>query len=292
MLMPHERTRVDAAGEGCYVAVHRDTVDEVLTELRTCRAQAVIVSVGRCDSRAASSVARLVREFPGVPAVALLSESTPDAAHAVLALGHHGVQSLVDVREAAGWRTLRQLFSTHRVGGIERRAVARLAELLSNAPEDCRRFLESCFTSPARVGTVRQLSRRLGVRSNTLMSRFYRAELPAPKRYLAHARLARAAAMFENPGLSITQVSNSLEYSSPQSFGRHIHTMLGVTAVEFRREYSGADMLDRFISDLVVPYLDVLQIFHPLVVLPSWTRAVDRSGGGSCGGSVKKSRSS
>jgi AraC-like DNA-binding protein len=276
MLTPHERTRVDAAGEGCYTAVHRDSVDEVITELRHCRAQAVIVSVSRCDARAASSVARLVREFPSVPAVALLSETTPDSAHAVLALGQFGVQSLVDVREAGGWRTLRQLFSTHRGGSIERRAVTFVASVLSQAPEDCRRFIEACFTSPSRVSTIRQLSKRLGVRSNTLMSRFYRAQLPAPKRYLAFARLVRAAAMFENPGLSITQVSNALEYSSPQSFGRHIHTMLGVSAVEFRREFTGDDMLARFIADLVTPYMAVLQAFRPLVVIPTWSRVVGR----------------
>ncbi len=276
MLTPHERTRVDAAGEGCYVAVHRDTVDEVITELRHCRAQAVIVSVSRCDARAASSVARLVREFPSVPAVALLSETTSDSAHAVLALGQFGVQSLVDVRDAAGWRTLRQLFSTHRGGSIERRAMALVASVLSQAPEDCRRFLEACFNSPARVGTIRLLSKRLGVRSNTLMSRFYRAQLPAPKRYLAFARLARAATMFENPGLSVTQVSNALEYSSPQSFGRHIHTMLGVSAVTFRHEFTGDDMLERFITELITPYRDVLQAFHPLVVIPTWSRVVCR----------------
>ena len=276
MLTPHERTRVDAAGEGCYVALHRDTVDEVIAELRHCRAQAVIVSVSRCDARAASSVARLVREFPSVPAVALLSETTPDSAHAVLALGQYGVQSLVDVREAGGWRTLRQLFSAHRGGSIERRAVTLVASVLSQAPEDCRRFLEACFTSPARVGTIRQLSKRLGVRSNTLMSRFYRAQLPAPKRYLAVARLARAAAMFENPGLSITQVANALEYSSPQSFGRHIHTMLGVSAVAFRHEFTGNDMLERFIAELVTPYREVLQAFRPLIVIPAWSRVVNR----------------
>lgn len=276
MLTPNERTRVDAAGEGCYVALHRDSVDEVITELRLCRAQAVIVSVSRCDARAASSVARLVREFPSVPAVALLSESSADAAHAVLALGQYGVQSLVDVREATGWRTLRQLFTTHRGGSIERRAVARIASVLSQAPEDTRRFLDACFTSPARVGTIRQLAKRLGVRSNTLMSRFYRAQLPAPKKFLAFARLVRAAAMFENPGLSITQVANALEYSSPQSFGRHIHTMLGVSAVQFRRDFTGDEMLERFIAELVTPHLVVLQNFRPLVMIPTWARVVSR----------------
>ena len=40
------------------------------------------------------------------------------------------------------------------------------------------------------------------------MSRFFRANLPAPKRYLALARLVRAAHLFENHGFSIANVSN------------------------------------------------------------------------------------
>lgn len=272
MLTPSERTRVDAAGDGCYTAVHRDSLEEVLQDLRQCRAEAVLVSVARCNTQAASSVARLVREFPAVPAVALWCDSNPDSAQAVLALGHYGVQSLVDARDPSGWRALRQLFTVQRNGSIERRSLSRLATLLSDAPEDLRRFLEACFTSPARVGTVRQLARRLGVRGSTLMSRFYRAQLPAPKRYLSLARLVRAAAMFENPGMSITQVANTLEYSSPQSFGRHIHTMIGVNAVDFRRDFTGARMLDVFVDDLITPHLDVLRRFCPLVVLPVFSR--------------------
>ncbi len=275
MLTPHERTRVDAAGEGCYVTLHRDNVDEVLHELRECRAQAVLFSVAQCNTRGASWVARVVREFPAVPAVALLCEHPADTAQAVLALGHYGVQSLVDVRDPAGWRTLRQFFNTRRGESIERRAMRHLHGLLQTAPEDCRRFLDACFLAPARVTTVRQLARRLGVRASTLMSRFYRAELPPPKRYLAFARLVRAAALFENPGLSITQVAHALEYSSPQSFGRHIHGLLDVTAVTFRREYDGARMLDRFIADLITPHLPVLSAFRPLVILPAWSRTVD-----------------
>ncbi len=272
MLTPSERTRVDAAGDGCYTALHRDSLDEVLQDLRQCRAEAVLVSVARCNAQAASSVARLVREFPAVPAVALWCDSSPDSAHAVLALGHYGVQSLVDARDPSGWRALRALFTLQRDGSIERRSLSRMATLLSDAPEDLRRFLEACFTSPARVGTVRQLARRLGVRGSTLMSRFYRAQLPAPKRYLSLARLVRAAALFENPGMSITQVANTLEYSSPQSFGRHIHTMIGVNAVHFRREFTGERMLDRFVDDLITPHLDVLRHFRPLVVLPVFSR--------------------
>jgi AraC-like DNA-binding protein len=102
------------------------------------------------------------------------------------------------------------------------------------------------------------------------MSRFFRARLPAPKRYLAMARLVRAAHLFENPGLSVASVANVLDYSSPQSFGRHVRTMLRLTAVDFRKTYSGQRMLDHFREELVVPHLATLRVFAPLTPPPGW----------------------
>ena len=60
------------------------------------------------------------------------------------------------------------------------------------------------------------------------MSRFARAGLPSPKNYLAAIRLLHAAFLFETAGLSVADVAYRLEYSSPQSFGRHLRAMLGL----------------------------------------------------------------
>jgi len=105
------------------------------------------------------------------------------------------------------------------------------------------------------------------------MSRFFRAKLPAPKRYLAMARLIRAAQLFENPGLSIANVADRLDYSSPQSFGRHIRGLIQLTAVEFRQRYDGEGMLERFRSDLIVPFLPTLREFSPLTAVTNRSRA-------------------
>lgn len=269
-LSPAERARVDAAGEGCFVSLHRESVDEVLNDLRQRRATAVIVSVTHYASQHAPPVARLVREFPRVPALALLTGNEPTATQAVLTLGQQGVRALVDVRDARGWRELRRLITEERGESIERIAIKRFHDELRHTPEDCLRFFDALFSSPPSVSTVRQLSRRLGVVPSTLMSRFFRAALPAPKRYLAVARLVRAARMFENPGLSVTQVALHLEYSSPQSFSRHIQTLLHCTAVTFRRHYTGESMLDHMSESLITPYHDALGTFHPLVVAPGW----------------------
>jgi AraC-like DNA-binding protein len=109
------------------------------------------------------------------------------------------------------------------------------------------------------------------------MSRFFRAGLPAPKRYLAMARLVRAAHLFENHGFSVANVANHLEYSSPQSFGRHVRTLLHVTAVEFRDRYDGAGMLDRFREELVIPHVAALRRLSPLSYArnPGTSRVLD-----------------
>jgi AraC-like DNA-binding protein len=261
---------VDAAGEGLYQALHRDCVEDVLRDLREQRVSAVVVSVARCADGDVSRVARLVREFPRVPAVALLTRLEAETPRAVLTLGQSGVRSLIDVRQPAGWRELREVLIADRAGDIERLALAQLSIDLAGAPEDCWRFFEALFRLTPRVTTVRALSARLQVVPSTLMSRFFRARLPAPKRYLAIARLVQAARVFENPGLSVANVANHLEYSSPQSFGRHVRTLLGMTALEFRQRYDGEGMLQRFREELILPYVDTLRAFNPLSSAPRW----------------------
>jgi AraC-like DNA-binding protein len=265
MLLPAERVRVDAAGEGIYRTYHRDNLDDVIRDVRERRARAVLVSVARCAHLdEAPAVGRLVREFPRLPAVALLSNIEPRTPSAVLALGRSGVSALVDVRQPNGWRELRETLLADRGLGIEQMALRQLAIDLAGAPEDCWRFFELLFQHPPTIFTVRAMSRVLKVLPSTLMSRFFRAQLPAPKRYMALGRLTQAARLFENPGLSVAAVANHLDYSSPQSFGRHIRTLLGITAVQFRSRYDGEGMLQRFREELILPYVEVLRKFSPL----------------------------
>ena len=91
LLTPAERLRVDAAGEGYYRTMHRESVEDVIEDVKTHQASAVLVSV-TCAGKYASRVASLVREFPRIPAVALLSELEARTPHAVLALGRSGIR--------------------------------------------------------------------------------------------------------------------------------------------------------------------------------------------------------
>ncbi len=264
VLTPDERLRVDAAGQGIYRACHRETMNDALRDLRDNRAAAVILSIARCDADDLPRVARVVREFPRVPAVALLSNLSPQTAQTVLVLGRCGVRTLVDVREARGWQQLRSVLLHDQATEIHRVALARVAEDLANAPEGCHRFFSALFEEGSETRTIQELSNVLGVIPSTLMSRFVRAHLPAPKFYLSMARLVCAARLFENPGLSVTLVANELDYSSPQAFGRHLRSMLQLSAMEFRERYDGEGMLQYFRDELILPHVARLRTFDPL----------------------------
>lgn len=270
ILTPLERARVDAAAQGLCDALHRESLDEVMADLRQQKASLVLISVTRYGTQSSSRVAAMVREFPRVPAVALLTETQNSTPHATLALGQLGIRTLVDARLPAGWQTLRNLLAVQGSNDLLRSALAQISLDLPGVSKDCWRFFELLFDTSPKISTVRQLARHLNILPSTLMSRFFRAKLPAPKRYLSLARLIRVARLFENPGLSVARVANHLDYSSPQSFGRHVRTVMRMSPVTFRTTYDGQGMLQFFRTDLVLPYVDVLSTFRPSAAYPGW----------------------
>lgn len=265
VLLPGERPRVDAAGSGCFAVVHRDSVPDAVRTVRERPVDAVLVSVHRCPPEQVEAVRHLVREFPGIPTVALVSQHDPGATEMLLRLGASGVRQVVDVTSPTGWNRLRLV-----VGQPATRAVARIQApilaTLAEAPPDARLFLEALIRLAPDTPTVTLLSERLYVRPSTLMSRFARAGLPSPKNYLAAVRLLHAAYLFETAGLSVADVAYRLEYSSPQSFGRHLRAMLGITAIEFRRRYPFPVALERFVDLMIQPYRETWRRFHPVAV--------------------------
>lgn len=77
-------------------------------------------------------------------------------------------------------------------------------------------------------------------------------------------RLAYAASLLAESAVSIASVAYHLRFSSPQSFGRHIRTTLGLTAGEFRREVTMQSAIDHFIAKLITPFTEVFATFKPL----------------------------
>jgi AraC-like DNA-binding protein len=270
ILTPLERSRVDAAAQGLCDPLHRESLEEVLSDLRQQKANLVLISVTRYGSQSSARVAAMVREFPRVPTIALLTETQNSTPHATLALGQLGIRTLIDARMPAGWQTLRNLLVSQGSNDLQRSALAQISLDLPGVSQDCWRFFELLFDSSPKISTVRHLARHLNILPSTLMSRFFRAKLPAPKRYLSLARLIRAARLFENPGLSIARVANHLDYSSPQSFGRHVRTVMKMSPVKFRTSYDGQGMLQFFRTELVLPYVDMLCAFRPAAAYPGW----------------------
>jgi AraC-like DNA-binding protein len=268
VLLPVERPRVDAAGSGCFAVVHRDSIPDAVRIVRERPVDAVLVSVHRCQPEQVEVLGHLVREFPGIPTVALVSQHDPTATEMLLRLGASGIRQVVDVTSPTGWNRLRQI-----VGQPATRAVARIQgpilEALMGAPADARLFVEALIRLAPDTPTVSRLAQRLYVRPSTLMSRFARAGLPSPKNYLAAIRLLHASYLFETAGLSVADISYRLDYSSPQSFGRHLRAMLGLTALEFRRRFPFPIALQRFVDLMIKPYVETWRSFHP-VAAGSW----------------------
>jgi AraC-like DNA-binding protein len=263
VLLPGERLRVDAAGNGCFAVVHRDSISDAVRVVRERPVDAILVSVHRCQPEQIETVGHLVRDFPSIPTVALLSQHDAGATEMLLRLGASGVRQVVDVTSPAGWSRLRQV-----VGQPATRAAARIQgpvlAALADAPPDARLFVEAVIRLAPDTPTVRLLAARLHLRPSTLMSRFARAGLPSPKTYLAGVRLLHAAQLFEDPGLSIADVAYRLEYSSPQSFGRHLRSLLGITSSEYRRRFSFSAAVERFVQLMITPYRSAWLSFHPL----------------------------
>ena len=263
ILTPPEQIRVDAAGAGLYIAEHRLEPSQVLADVREGRSSVVLLSVRYCESNQWNDVSRMIREIPRIPRIAILSEETLRTPQVLLHLGREGVRDVVDVRSPSGWEQLRRVLLDDQADWVEALMFSRLENRRMRMTSECWLFLEAVLRYSSKVGSVRRLAGKLGVVPSTLMSRFYRAGLPTPKRYLAVVRLVRAAFLFENSGFSIANVANHLDYSSPQSFGRHVRRVMGMTALQFRRQYTGERMLERFRAELVGPYEQILSWFRP-----------------------------
>ena len=265
-LTTRERQQVEAANCGCLRFVHREAATALAPDLAGGRADAALVSVALigCDSQ--NSVAALVRGFPAHLVVALVSEADgSQVVPATLELGRIGVCAVLDVRTPAGWSEFRRTFDPRRQrDGFMRAALAAVLTDVGGqeAGQACVRFFCEVFSLHTR--SAKRLAARLGVHPSTLMSRFYRAGVPSPKTYLTYARLVWAAHLGESPALTIGDIADRLEASSPHSFARTVRLVLGLTPSEFRRGYDGRAMLERFRHQLIAPYREALRTFDPV----------------------------
>jgi AraC-like DNA-binding protein len=263
LLTPAERSAVDAAGSGLYHATHRASLDELRHDLSSRTADAVVVSAHCCSPRDAVRMAAILREHPRVPLLAVVSNADGIHPQSLLALGRSGVRTVIDTRQAGGWRILREAVAGADHGFSTHAACADLRRRLPAAGDDCLALLELCFLAEPCLHSVRALGALVGVHPGTLQSRFVRHGLPATKRYLALGALVRAAILLDDDRASISTVAHRLDYSSPQAFGRHVHLQLGLHASAWRQRTDGEAMFERFCDELVTPYVALLTSFRP-----------------------------
>jgi len=254
---------LDAAAVGSFSILHRGSVPEAVRAVRERGVDAVLLSAYHCSDERSDQVDELVRSFPGVPTVALVTRHDPRISETLLRLGATGVRQVVDVTAPTGWTKLRQLVAEPATRGAAR-ILAPLLAGLPGIPSDARFFLEVLVRLAPDTPSVRTIARKLQQKPSTLMSRFVRAGLPSPKTYLAAVRLLYAAQYFEGGGRSVSDVAYRLDCSSPQSFGRTLRAMRGITPSEFRRRFPFPTALQHFLENLVVPYARVWTEFHPL----------------------------
>lgn len=263
VLDPKERVRVDAAGDGCFALVHRDNVRDAIRVVRERPVDAVLVSVRRCSGDAPALLEQFSRSFPAIPTVALMSERGPGDAEALLRLGATGVRQVVDATDAAGWRRLREVLGTP-VAGRSSAILAPVFQAVGPMGSGAKRFWEELVRAAPDVTTVQVLARRLSITPSTLVSRFVRSGLPSPKDHLVAVRLCCAARLFDEGDLTIADVAYRLDYASPQSFGRHLRSVMGITPSEFRSRFPFAMVLERFLERMVRPHAAVWRSFKPL----------------------------
>ena len=263
VLDPFERSRVDAAGSGCFSLVHRESVRDALRLVRERPVDAVLVSLRRCAGEAPALLEQFSRSFPSVPTVALVTRHEPGDSEALLRLGATGVRQVVDATSPAGWRRLREVLGAH----PNERAHAILTPImdaLGPITNGSRRFWEEMVRTAPETTTVRRLAAALAIPPSTFVSRFVRCGLPSPKEYLVAVRLCHAARLFDEGDLTIADVAYRMEYASPQSFGRHLRMVMGITPSEFRSRYPFCTVLQRFLDQFVVPYKTTWRQFKPL----------------------------
>ena len=279
-LTPRERIQVDAAKPDAVRTRHRSDVRGVRDDIETGEAAAAVVSTALVHMAEARELGALIRACPASPIVALVSDADEaQALSGALLLGRAGVDVLIDCRRPNGWQLLRDAMSADRTrDGFMRDAVRIVLSDLGadsgECPEGCVRFFLTIFEPGAT--SAKGIAARLGVVSSTLMSRFFRAELPSPKRYATFARLVWAAHFADSTRASYRAIAYRLGASSSQSFGRTLRTFLGVTTTEFRAAFTGRAMLDHFRAQLIAPYLGTLKHFDPLTEPPRQIRANTR----------------
>jgi len=204
----------------------------------------------------------LLAHRAGFRTAGVVREQAPATEAGLSTLDSCGIRTVLDLSTKEDWKLLRSLvvepFNTN-----ANTIATHLRPALEVCSGDMRQLILRLLREAPTVRTVRAFSKRIGVSSDTLATRFFTARLPSVKSYLAAFRLLYATALLENRELSLARVSCLLEYSSPQSFSRHIKVALGISATDLREHYGFSGLLQNVIDGLFLRYRVELTLFMP-----------------------------
>jgi AraC-like DNA-binding protein len=243
--------------------IHLDSVSAAIAVARKIPIRAVLLGPAAVDPEMSPSVAHLASVCVGGVLVAVVGKWTPAMPERLLAFGGCGVRDAVDLSRREGLNRLRSLLSRSE-WDLANRIARALFSSLELTTHEMRFFVNHLIRAAPFVSSIKVLAGELRVCNSSLSSRFYRARLPSPKSYLAATRLVYAAGVLEVPNVSMAQAARHLHYSSPQSFGRHLREQLGVSARQFREQYSFEVMANHFANRLVIQHQETLRWFEPL----------------------------
>lgn len=253
LLEPELRSAIDAATGGSLGKVHVESPSQAASAVREHAPTALLLSPTIASRYSAAQIASLIAQSFGTVPVAVLGANWPTAQHSLLDLGRCGVRQLVNLAQRDGWDQLRKLMC-ETAGDCRVQVFRQLLVAAKDSTAEFKGFLATLVRIAPGTPTVRKLAMQLGIEPSTLMSRFYRARLPAPKKYLLMTRLLYASWFLEHPRVSVAATADALLYSSPQSFGRHVRTTLGLTASQFRREMPLRLALEHYRARLLEPF--------------------------------------
>lgn len=259
---PSMRSRLALALDIVPRARHVSSVREALSVVVEQPVQAVLLSQSNVTPESLMMVGKLAGACAGI-LILVLAGWAPQLSSVLLALGRYGIRDVVDISTREGLIRLRSLLQQP-----EWEVATRVSEAfqrpLESATDEMRYFMLRLVQLAPTVSSAKILASRAGILPSSLYSRFFRARLPSPKRYLASVRLLYASGVLENQALSITDMAYRLNYSSPQSFGRHVREQLGMHSSEFRQRCPFPDLAAHATFRLFGQHESTLRSFRPL----------------------------
>jgi AraC-like DNA-binding protein len=256
------RSRLDAAVGAIAHPVHLDSLFAAIAAANARRVRAVLLGPATINGDISPDMQRLARACAGSALVAVVGSWTPELPERLLAFGNQGIRDVVDVTRADELKRLRIILQRPE-WEISQRIADAIRPNIANVTPEMRYFVNNLIRLAPSETSAKRVAAELGVRDASLTSRFFRARLPTPKKYLAAMRLLYAAGVLESDSVSTAQTARRLNYSSPQSFGRHVRENFDVSLGEFRQEYSFDLMANYFVSRFLFQHRHTLEWFRP-----------------------------